>query len=236
MQNAKKSKDLKTACCKSKKAKEGLNMAFQDTKPEELNFLVKKALELEAIDAKIIPTYKVFVEKRVVLKCRGCIGYGKKLTCPPHVPTVDEFREILKEYRYALLVKFRSPAIADEEIAKAPYKTWLDPAEPDETREKATKFWTDYFDYSKKMMFAMLELEKAAFNEGYTFAVAFVNGSCRLCEKCNVEKGICLHSNMARIPEHAVGINMKKTAAESGMPIEFPIKGQPEPMSILFID
>ena len=105
-------------------------MAFRDTKPEELNFLVKKALELEAIEAKIIPTYKVFVEKRVVLKCRGCIGYGKKLTCPPHVPTVDEFREILKEYRYALLVKFRSPAVADEEIAKAPYRTWLDPAGP----------------------------------------------------------------------------------------------------------
>ncbi|WP_394298159.1 DUF2284 domain-containing protein [Methanosarcina barkeri] len=40
----------------------------------------------------------------------------------------------------------------------------------------------------------MLELEKVAFNEGFKFAVAFVNGSCRLCEKCNVEKGICIHS------------------------------------------
>ena len=211
-------------------------MSFRDTNLEEFDFLIKKALELDAIDAKIIPTYKVFVEKRVVLKCRGCVGYGKKLTCPPHVPTVDEFREILKEYKYALLVKFRSPAVADEEIAKAPYKTWLDLSEPEGTRVKAEKFWRDYFDYSKKIMFSMLELEKAAFNEGYTFAVAFVNGSCRLCEKCNVEKGICLHSNIARIPEHAVGINMKKTAAESEMPIVFPIKGQPEPMSILLID
>ena len=96
---------------------------------------------MEAIDAKIIPISKVFVEKRVVLKCRECIGYGKKLTCPPHVPTVDEFLEILKEYRHALLVKFRSPAVADEEIAKAPYKTWLDPTESEETREKAAKFW-----------------------------------------------------------------------------------------------
>jgi predicted metal-binding protein len=41
---------------------------------------------------------------------------------------------------------------------------------------------------------------------------------------------------MARIPEHAVGINMKKTAAESDMAIEFPIKRQPEPMAILLID
>ena len=63
---------------------------------EKFNFLIEKARELEAIDAKIIPTENVFVEKRVVLKCRGCIGYGKKLTCPPYVPNVDEFREILQ--------------------------------------------------------------------------------------------------------------------------------------------
>ena len=211
-------------------------MSLKDTIPKELDFLVKKALELEAIDAKIIPTYKIFVEKRVILKCRGCLGYGKKLTCPPHVPTADEFREILKEYRYALLVKFISPATADEEIAKAPYRTWLDPAIPKETREKAAKFWTDCYNHSEKIALSMLELEKTAFNEGYTFAVAFVSGTCRLCEKCNVEKGICLHSNMARIPEHGVGINMKKTAAEAEMPIEFPIKGQPKLMAILLID
>ena len=211
-------------------------MSLKDTTSKELNFLVKKALELGAIDAKIIPTYKIFVEKRVILKCRGCLGYGKKLTCPPHVPNVDEFREIFTEYKYALLVKFRFPAIADEEIAQAPYRTWLDPAMPKETREKAANFWADHYDHSDKIMHSMLELEKTAFNEGFTFAVAFVNGSCRLCEKCNVENGIWVHSNMARIPEHAVGINMKKTAAESEMPIEFPIKGQPEPMSILLID
>jgi predicted metal-binding protein len=52
-----------------------MNVPLKDTKPEELDFLVKRALELEAVDAKIIPTYKVFVEKRVVLKCRGCVGF-----------------------------------------------------------------------------------------------------------------------------------------------------------------
>ncbi|MGA9141899.1 MAG: DUF2284 domain-containing protein [Methanocella sp.] len=65
---------------------------------------------------------------------------------------------------------------------------------------------------------------------------AFVNGLCKLYEKCNLENGICLHPNMARIPEHAVGINMKKTAAEAGMAITFPIGQTPEPMAILLID
>lgn len=201
-------------------------MSLGDIKPEDLEFLVKKTLELEAIDAKIIPTNKVFVEKRGALKCRnGCANYGKKLKCPSHVPTVDEFREILKEYKYALLVKFISPSIADEEISKAPYKTLFDPTQPEETKEKAAKFWSANYDYSKKILFTMLELEKEAFNEGFTFAVAFISSSCVLCEKCNVEKGICIQSHLARIPEHAVGINMKKTAAESGMHLQFPFKG-----------
>ena len=209
---------------------------ISDMQSEKFDLLKKTALELGAIDAKIIPANMVFVEERVVLKCRGCVGYGKKLTCPPHVPTPVDFRRILGEYSYAMLVKFRSPARTDDDVVKSIYKYWLDPAAPKDKKEEASKFWTDYFDYSKKMHLWMLELEKKAFNEGYTFAVAFVNGSCRLCEKCNVENGICIHTNMARIPEHAVGINMKKTAEEAGMALKFPIEGNPEPMAILLID
>lgn len=209
---------------------------ISDIQREKFELLKKTALDLGAIDAKVIQANMVFVEDRVVLKCRGCVGYGKKLTCPPHVPTPAEFRRILGEYSYAMLVKFRSPARADDDVVKSIYKYWLDPAAPKDKKEEAVKFWADYFDYSKKMHLWMLELEKKAFNEGYTFAVAFVNGSCRLCEKCNVETGICLHTNMARIPEHAVGINMKKTAEEAGMALKFPVEGNPEPMAILLID
>jgi predicted metal-binding protein len=170
------------------------------------DFLVDRALELGAIDAKIIPTENISVEDRVRLKCRvGCVGYGKKLTCPPHVPEVDEFRKILAEYDQALLVKFRSPAEADDATALNTYRNWHDPEAPAEAKANATKFWADYFSDSKRILLAMLELEKAAFSEVFTFAIAFVNGSCQLCEKCNVENGVCLHPNMARIPEHAVG-------------------------------
>ena len=66
-----------------------------ETELSQFAFLEKAALELGAIDAKVIPASDVFVENRVPLKCRtGCVGYGKKLTCPPYVPTVDEFRKI----------------------------------------------------------------------------------------------------------------------------------------------
>ena len=211
-------------------------MTSNNTKTPQFDFLKESALKLGAIDAKVVKSDHIFVEDRVTLKCRGCVGYGKKLTCPPHVPTPEEFRRILGEYQYGLLVKFKSPARTDDDVVKSIYKYWLDPAAPADKKEKASVFWNEYFDYSKEILLTMLELEKAAFNEGYTFAVAFVNGSCRLCEKCNLENGICLHPNMARIPEHAVGINMKKTAQEAGMALKFPIKGNPEPMALLLID
>jgi predicted metal-binding protein len=99
-------------------------------------FLEKAAKDLGAIDAKTISASQVFVENRVPLKCKaGCIGYGKKLTCPPFVPTADEFRKILSEYRYALVVKFNSPAIAEPDIICSIYKYWLDPDAPPEKKE-----------------------------------------------------------------------------------------------------
>jgi len=82
----------------------------------------------------------------------------------------------------------------------------------------------------------MLELEKAAFNRGYTFALAFTNGSCRLCEVCNTASGICIHPSRARISEHAVGVNIVKTAKEAGMELKFPVSGHPEPMTLLLIE
>jgi predicted metal-binding protein len=200
-------------------------------------FLVQKARELGAANAKVIPAADVVVENRVPLKCRaGCIGYGKKLTCPPHVPTPDEFRKILSEYRYALLVKFISPAEAAPDVICSIYKYWLDPAAPTDKKEQATQFWKDHFNGTGAFAPMMLELERTAFNADNPFALAFINGSCRLCETCNVKAGICIHPTQARIPEHAVGVNMVATAKKAGMPIRFPVQGHPELMALLLID
>lgn len=119
---------------------------------EKFDFLVKKAKDLGATESKIIPVDNVYVENRVVLKCQsGCIGYGKKLTCPPHVPAPDEFRKILNEYEYALISKFKSPAKADEETVCSIYKNFLNPKVQGHLKAKAEDFWSDYFDYSKEI-------------------------------------------------------------------------------------
>jgi predicted metal-binding protein len=200
-------------------------------------FLVAKAINLGAAGAKVIPASSIVVENRVPMKCRaGCKSYGTKLTCPPYVPTPEEFRKILSEYRYALLVKFISPAIADPEIICSAYRYWLDPEAPSDKKERAAQFWKDHFSGTGAFAPLMLELERTAFNAGNPFALAFVNGSCRLCETCNVKAGICVHPTQARIPEHAVGINMVKTAEIAGMPIRFPVQGHPELMALLLIN
>jgi predicted metal-binding protein len=200
-------------------------------------FLVDRARELGATDARVIPASAVVVEDRVALKCRaGCIAYGTKLTCPPHAPTPKEFRRVLAEYTTALLVKFVSPAQADPDVICSIYRYWLDPAAPAEKKAQAEQFWKDHFNGTGSFAPMMLELERCAFNAGNPFALAFVNGSCRLCETCNVERGVCLHPTRARIPEHAVGVNMVRTAERAGIPIRFPVEGHPELMALLLID
>ncbi|MCK9579763.1 MAG: DUF2284 domain-containing protein [Methanoregula sp.] len=200
-------------------------------------FLIEAARSFGAADAKVIPASDVIVENRVPLKCRsGCIGYGKKLTCPPYAPTPDEFRKILIEYRHALLVKLICPAKAEPDVIHSIYRYWLDPEAPADKKEQATQFWKDQFAGSAAFAPMMLELERLAFNAGNPFALALVNGSCRLCETCNVKAGVCVHPTRARFPEHAVGINMVMTAEKAGMPIRFPVQGHPELMALLLID
>ena len=76
-------------------------------------------MENGAADAKIIPTSKVVVEDRVVLKCKvGCNHYGKTLACPPYTPSAEEFRKIVSEYSYAMFMKFKSTAEAEPEVFK----------------------------------------------------------------------------------------------------------------------
>lgn len=204
---------------------------------EDGEFLRISALELGATDARVIPASQIIIENRVLLKCKtGCSTYGTRLTCPPHVPTPDEFRKILSEYQYALLVKFTSPAKTESDVICSLQKNIFDPEADPQKKEKAEAFMQEYVGGNTERLHIMLELERLAFNAGFTFALALVNGSCRLCETCNVKGGICIHPTLARIPEHAMGINMKKTAEQAGMSIQFPVIGYPHPMAVLLID
>ncbi len=204
---------------------------------EKFQFLVKLALDNGAADAKIIPANKVVVEDRVVLKCKvGCNHYGKTLACPPYTPSAEEFRKIVSEYSYAMFMKFKSKAQADPEVYKKLTATETDPTVSKEVKEKATKFWADWKDDKKKMLQSVVDLEKAAMNKGYSLAISFISGTCQLCEKCNTETKICVHPNLARWSEDAVGVNVRKTAGNAGIQVSFPFAKNPESFALLLID
>ncbi len=204
---------------------------------EKYQFLVKLALENGAADAKIIPTDKVVVEDRVVLKCKvGCNHYGKTLACPPYTPSAEEFRKIVGEYSYAMFMKFTSNAQAEPEVLAKLMVAETDTTVSKEIKEKAAKFWQDWKDDKRKMLQSVVDLEKAAMNKGYSLAISFVSGHCQLCEKCNIETKICAHPNLARWSEDAVGVNVKKTAVNAGITVTFPFDKNPESFAILLID
>lgn len=205
-------------------------------KTREFNFLLEKAKKLGALEAKIISPDKMVVEDRVLLKCRaGCNSYGHKFVCPPFAPTPDEFRKTLKEYKNILIVKFPADAEAEEDVGRSLLRNLCAPDTPLDLRDRTKKFWDVWNGDKRRILLAMLELEKAAFNRGYTLAFALTAGSCTLCEKCNIE-GSCTHPTMARFPEHALGVNVKKTLKNVGMSVKFPFESHPEGIGMLLVD
>jgi predicted metal-binding protein len=203
----------------------------------QFRFLADAALAAGAVAAKIIPAGRITVEDRVRLKCRsGCPSYGKYLTCPPHSMTPDEFRACLREYKAALIVKFRSAAIFGETIRSCYLRSRFDPGATPEQKESAARFAKESAGHNRVLNLLMLDLEKAAFNAGYPFAVATFFGTCGLCETCNTASCTCNHPTLQRFAPEALGINVIKTAEDAGMPIRFPAPDLPERVAILLIE
>jgi predicted metal-binding protein len=208
----------------------------KDDKIESFGFLKKQAFELGAQDAKIIPVKKIVIEDRVVFKCQlGCEKYGKTLVCPPHAPTPEAFRKIVSEYHYAMFMKFKTKVEGDSELIKFLSKA-DDPAIPADMKLKVQKFWSGWKDEMKKLLDVVHDLEKSAAKEGYLLAAGLVSGACQLCEKCNVEQGICIHPTMKRYSEEGVGVNVKATAEKAGIKFTLPFEKNPETFALLLID
>ena len=203
----------------------------------KFRFLADAAIVAGAVAAIIIPAGHITVENRVRLKCSsGCPSYGKYLTCPPHAPSLEEFRACLLEYHYALLVKFKSAAFLDENIRLCLLRARFDPGAEPAQKENADRFMRDLSVDNRRMNEIMLELEKTAFNAGYPFAVTTAAGTCRLCETCNTATGTCNHPALRRFAAEALGINVIRTTGDAGIPIRFPSPEHPERVAILLID
>ena len=78
--------------------------------------LTKKAVELGALEAKLLPTDAIVFDPRSFLKCRfGCSRYGGNWTCPPNLNLSPErFMEAFERYETAIMIKSAEPKISQE--------------------------------------------------------------------------------------------------------------------------
>jgi predicted metal-binding protein len=144
---------------------------------------------------------------------------------------------MLNDYSFAMIIKLKKPKISNELKAKYNLDNLADRLQDqyNDLDKISQVLWSDFSVHYKNALIDLLELERAAFNMGYTFATVFFAGHCMLCEKCDVENGICNNPMIARFSAESMGINLLKTAENAGMELKFN-SSEPTGMAVLLID
>jgi predicted metal-binding protein len=95
---------------------------------DKLETIISELKERGASSVVPINVADIAVDERVRLKCRVplCDSYHQNLMCPPYVPTVAEFREVLNRYSMAILIQVS--AELEKTYANAPTEEVFVPA------------------------------------------------------------------------------------------------------------
>ena len=223
------------------------NLILLNMMPEtHRELLEKKARELGASTALMIPAKSIVVEDRTILKCIfGCDGWGSRV-CPPFIPAVKEFRDMLKEYRWALLVEWKSGNVLSREISENFIK-YGSSATEDPKVKKAYKRACKTIRRERKEIIqpGSLELEKLAWTLGYNTALATFPGKCMWCStpdytavNCAGTKGECHHPTLRRPCMMGLGIRLDKTLEKLNIRLpNFPIEDEvPKQYTLILID
>jgi len=176
---------------------------------KDLEIFKKKALDLGATMAEIIPANWVEIDERARLKCSVplCPHYGKNIFCPPHGPDIETVRKALSRYSWAIL--FAIDVIPPEEYS-------------DRSKgSNGTRKW------GKRCFEIVGRIETLALGEGYYLAMGFGQASCRrvLCgqELCAVlNGGNCPYPLKARPSMEGVGMDVYGLVTKVGWDI-YPI-------------
>ncbi|WP_292466647.1 DUF2284 domain-containing protein [Methanolobus sp.] len=214
----------------------------------EENFihLEQKAKEYGASSVRLIPAEDIIVENKTILKCIfGCDGYGSQV-CPPFIPTVDEFRKMLGEYEWVLLVNWKSENIFSKEISENFVKYSIAPPEDAEIKQQHQDTVKTVLKERKEIIQpGSIELEKLSWNLGYNTALATFPGKCTWCANsdysgvnCAGSDGACHHPTIRRPCIMGLGIRMDKTLEKLGIPLQkFPMDDTiPSQYTLIFLD
>ena len=179
---------------------------------QDLEKYRQRAIELGALDAKIITSDMILIDERVRAKCINpkCEWYGTNANCPPYAMEVEQVRKIVNNFHYAIFTWFKVPP---EVIAGHRDR---------DVRKRLRSTLKNHEIISK--------IEAEAFYDGYHLALGFANGACKsiFCpnNECSalVPGQRCLHPLRARASMEGGGMDAYTMAARVGWDI-YPIGG-----------
>jgi predicted metal-binding protein len=128
----------------------------------------------------------------VRFKCMyGCGSFGKKGTCPPEAPPLEECRAFFSAYEHVAVLRFEKRVDAPEER-----KPW-----------------------ARDLNLRLLQLEREVFLAGYHKAFLLFMDECCICADCAGTRVGCLNPKKARPSPEALGMDVFATVTKCGFPI-----------------
>lgn len=179
--------------------------------------LCQKAKALGASQAMTMSVDGIVLDERTALKCLVpiCSDYGVNLMCPPNVLSMSKFKDILRCYHSAILIKVAIP-LSDL------------PGDSGEAKEESpgaptVEYMNAIKDARKRLHEIVNRVEALCFEEGNRFAAGLIGGACRLCEECvGISSGLpCRHPFKARPAMEAMGIDVIATARRVDLRLSF---------------
>ncbi len=144
-------------------------------------------------DYRWINASQIMVANWVRFKCIfGCVSYGKKGSCPPQVPSVEECRAFFGEYDQAVIFH----------IAKIVEKP------------------EDRVAWSREVSKELLKVEREVFWAGYHKAFMLFMDECRLCNGCTGTREACVNKEDSRPGPESLAVDVFLTVRSVGYPIE----------------
>lgn len=160
-------------------------------------------LKQDLTDFKWIKAEQIKVAQWVRFKCLfGCPVYGKKGTCPPNTPSIEECRAFFSEYSDAAIIHFQKTLAEGED-----YRAW-----------------------GRGLNKRLLELEREVFLSGYHKAFLVSFEACGQCGECQANRLECVDKKAARPGADALGVDVYATARSVGYPIQV-LKSRDETMN-----
>jgi predicted metal-binding protein len=201
---------------------------------EKIRQIVTAAVEKGAYRAKAFSARLVAVDERVRLKCQIplCPHFGTTLTCPPNIPTVEEFSRALRRYRKAVLVQMRSPItmkmeqVDREEALRFFERGGRTEQEKGGKKTEAAKNFDDMKLAALRLHKLVNEVEGMAMCLGFPYALGLIGGECKLCSSCIGPGGACRRPYQARPSMEGVGIDVIQTSIRAGLPFAIPPVGE----------